>query len=282
MQQFNLFDLMKIILILIFITSESLLSRTYAIRAPSPVEINKCCRIGERLDRNQQCSIGGTEQWWPLIFLIIKKDYYTPHGEAPRFIRAREYHRPNCENPELFLSNIALFSNGSLYLAERNSFIDLTDYCVDKDVALVCLPNTNGADSLIAPVKLTKIRKCCGHHYMTNGATCVPRSEQHAQSSENLFQSQNSSHVDLVYGFPVCSPAANNKYVIADQFRERNLNSENGTYALDSNRILKGDEFCIDHTMQANDIITESVFACADMVSVKEAPELRIEEVCLL
>lgn len=279
----NLNDSMKFIIILIFITSGYLICRTDAVRAPSPIEINKCCRIGERLDQNQQCSIGdGTEKWWPLIYLIIKKANFEPYGDAPRFMRARENKRPNCDNPELFMSNVALFSNGSLYLGERNSLIDLTEYCVDKDVALVCLPNTRGADSLIKPVKLTKIRKCCGQHsiYMSDAATCSPRSEQHGSIPENLFQMQNSSHIDLIYGFPVCSAAANHDIVIADQFREQNLNTKNGTYALDSHRALRVDEFCIDHTVQASNVIAEKVFACADIVAVKGVSEFRIEEVC--
>lgn len=255
-----------------------------AVRAPPPVEVNKCCRIGERLNRNQECSIGdGTDKWWPLIYLIVKNSYFLPHGEAPRFIRPREHKRPNCENPELVLTNIALFSNGSLYLAERNSFIDLADYCVDKDVALVCLPSGKNADSLVSPVKLTKIRKCCGHQsiYLTNDATCVTRTEEHNQIPEQFFTAQNSSYFDLVYGYPSCSAAANNKFVIADQFRENNLNTQNGTYALNSNRVLTVDEFCIEHTLQPTNKITESVFACADVVAVKDVLESKREEVCM-
>lgn len=281
MKQFNLFDLMKLALILMFIECESLFRLTLAARPP--VEINKCCRNGERLDRNGQCTIGdGSLQWWPPIFLIKKRDYFKPHGEAPPFIRSHEYTRPNCSYPDLILSDVAIFSNGSLFLSERNSFIDSIDYCVDKDIALVCLPNANGAHSLIAPIKLTKIRKCCGHNsiYLTNTDTCIVKSDEHTQISDTLFTNQSSSNIDLVYGFPACSPAANHKYVIADQFREQHLNTLNGTYALDSNRMLKMDEFCIDHTVQAANVVTETVFACADLVAVKEAPEIRNEEVC--
>lgn len=277
----NLTDSLKPILILIFITFGCLICRLDAVRAPPPVEINKCCRNGEILDQNQQCSIGGTDKWWPPIYLIMRKDHFQPNGNAPRFMHARENNRPNCDNPELFKSNVALFSNGTLYLNERNALIDLADYCVDKDVALVCLPNLRSADSLMEPIKLTKIRKCCGHHsiYLSEAGTCTSSAEQHGSIPKNLFQMQNSSHVDLIYGFPVCSPAANDKYVIADQFREQNLNTKNGTYTLDAHRTLQADEFCIDHTVQASNFIAEMVFACDDIVAVKGISEFEIEEV---
>lgn len=55
---------------------------TDAGKAPSPVFVNKCCRIGETLDRNQECSIGSTgNQWWPVIYLLQKNSYFIPHGE---------------------------------------------------------------------------------------------------------------------------------------------------------------------------------------------------------
>lgn len=284
MQRFNnnVNDSLKPIPIIIFITFGCLMYGLDAVRAPSPVEINKCCRVGEILDQYQQCAIGGTDKWWPLIYLIMKQANFQPYGDAPRFMRARENKRPNCDDPELFKSNVALFSNGTLFLAERNALIDLADYCVDKDVALVCLPTPKGADSLMEPVKLTKIRKCCGHHsiYLSEAGTCTSKSEQHGPIPEHLFQMQNLSHIDLIYGFPVCPPAADDKYVIVDQFREQNLNTKNGTYTLDSHRALRTDEFCIDHTVQASNVIAEKVFACDDIVAVKGVSQKKIEEVC--
>lgn len=271
--------------ILILITDGIGIEHVLAVRPPPPtVEINKCCRIGETLDRNRQCLIGGngTEQWWPLIYLVAKGSYFAKHGEAPRFIRAREFTQPTCENPELFLNNIALFSNGSLFLGERNFFIDRTDYCIDKDVALVCLPNVNSADSLKTPIKLTKIRKCCRLNaiYLTHAQDCA-QSEQ--ENQRKLFETKNTSNIDLVYGFPLCKGLATHNYVIADQFREHNLNIDNGTYTLEhSHKMLTNDEFCIDHSHQNGNLVTANVFACDELVAIKEAPELKIEEVGIL
>lgn len=271
--------------ILILIINGIALEDVSAVRPPPlTVQINKCCRIGETLDRNKQCSIGektGTDQWWPLIYLVAKGTYYTKHGEAPRFLRPREFTQPSCENAELFLGNIALFSNGSLFLGERNSFIDRDNYCIDKDVALVCLSNVNRADSLKTPIKLTKIRKCCSLNsiYLTHAQNCAQTDENPARQ---LFETRNTTNIDLVYGFPLCKGSATNNYVIAEQFREHNLNIENGTYILEhTQKILTNDEFCIDHSNQNGNLVTASVFACDELVSVKEAPELKIEEVCI-
>lgn len=272
--------------IVIAITISTKFEYIHAVRAPPPVEINKCCRIGETLGQNRQCTVGGSsdDQWWPTIYLINKHSYFPKQGEAPRFMRAREFKRPDCENPELFLSTIALFSNGSLFLGERNSFFDTSDYCIDKDVALICLPGLKNADSLRTPIKLTKIRKCCSlnSHYSTQAQTCIPYSENDHTTPENLFETKNTSQIDLVYGFPSCSPATNNKFVIAAQFHEHNLNDADGTYVLENTRkVLTNDEFCIEYTNHNTNIFTGTVFACDELVSVKETtPELRKEEVC--
>lgn len=248
-----------------------------SVRAPPPVDVNKCCRIGETFDRNRQCAIGGTTDWWPTIYLIQKQDYFPKQGEAPRFIRPLEFKRPNCENPELFSSGIALFSNGSLFLLERNSFFDTSDYCIDKDVALVCLPGPKNVDSLQTPMKLTKIRKCCSLNslYSTDAQTCVPHLANDA-NPQQLFETKNTSHIDLIYGFPQCSDG---NFVIADQFNEHHLNDLNGTYTLkNTKKVLNNDEFCIDHTYQNANLFTGTVFACDDLVSGKalNTPEVSL------
>lgn len=249
------------------------------IRAPSPVEVNKCCRVGETLDRHSQlCSIGASDDhWWPPIYLIAKNQYFSKSGEAPRFVRAHENQRPPCEQPDLFASGIALFSNGSLFLGERNLFIDISNYCIDKDVALVC----KSADALKATVKLTKVKKCCTPtSYLEHARTCIPLSSQIPQQ---LFQTKNISDIDLIFGFPRCS-SANNNYVVADQFHEQNLNLDDGTYTLENSahKVLRNDEFCIDHTHQGANFGTGTVIACDDLVAIKEAPELKNEKVCTI
>lgn len=264
---------LSVSLILILVADDTRFRGILAARAPSPVEVNKCCRIGETLDRNKQCTINSGEtsdHWWPPIYLIGKQSYFPKQGEAPRFLRAHENRQPDCESPELFLNSFALFSNGSLFLGERSLFIDIEHFCIDKDVAFVCLKTS----------KKLKIRKCCSLNsiYQTIDQTCAPHSNGITQK---LFETKNTTYIDLVYGFPRCSSATNNKYVIVDQFHENNLNIDDGTYILENTKkLLKNDEFCIDHTNQNANLVTGNVFACDELVAIKETPELNNEEVC--
>lgn len=251
-----------------------------AIRAPSPVEVNKCCRIGETFDRNSQlCAIGATDDhWWPPIYLIAKNTYFLKQGEAPRFLRAHENTRPSCDQPDLVTEGFALFSNGSLFLGQRNLFIDIANFCIDKDVALVCLAHHKTAASLRTSLQLTKVKKCCTPtSYLEHARSCIPLT---SDAPQKLFQTKNASHIDLIFGFPRCS-STNNNYVVADQFREKNLNLGEGTYTLENTqKKLTIDEFCIDHTNQDANLVTGTVIACDDLVAVKEAPELKNEKVC--
>lgn len=257
------------------------------VRAPSPVDVNKCCPLGQQLDREtEQCTDGGLAKWWPGIYLIKKQDYFKPLGEAPRFVRPREQRRPDCMRPEVFWNDIVLFSNGSLYLAERNIFIDVDSYCVDKDVAMVCLPErANGADSLLAPANVIKVRKCCFQHSVLriNDTNCIPATSEHTLSGRTLIAPNNGTHIDMVYGLPKCAFGAANKFIL-EQFREQKLDRQNGSYLLDSHKVLGTDEFCIDHTEHHANVLTDMVFACADLVAVHDVPandERRNEEVCV-
>lgn len=256
------------------------------VRAPPPVDVNKCCPFGQQLDRTEQCVDGGPAKWWPGIFLMLKQTYFNPLGDAPRFMRPRDQRRPDCMRPEVFWNDIVLFSNGSLYLAERNVFVDADSYCVDKDVAMVCLPSrANGADSLLAPANVIKVRKCCLQHSVLriNDTKCIPETGEHTLSGRTLVEPSNGTHFDFIYGLPKCAFGASNKFIL-EQFREQKLDRHNGSYLLDTHKALATDEFCIDHTEHHSNVVTDMVFACADLVSVHDVPvndERRNEEVCI-
>lgn len=244
------------------------------VRAPSTVIVNKCCSLGQRLDENVQCLDGGSNQWWPSIYMPLKQTHYNPFGEAPRFMRSRENRRPDCMHPELFWNDITLFTNGSLFLVERNVFVGTDSYCVDKDVALVCLPNNaNGADSLLAPANVIKVRKCCLQHSLLriNDTKCIPETSDHTLNARTLIAPNNATHIDMVYGLPKCAYGTNNKYLL-QQFHELKLNLQNGSYSLDSDKMLDTEEFCIDHTEHNSHVVTDMVFACADNLVADDVP----------
>lgn len=264
------FGLLFTCVCLLFFVDVGFISSVQSVRPPVPVVINKCCRIGEQLDQNdQKCLFGGTEQWWPLIYLILKQTYYVPHGEAPRFLKVREQARPICDSPELFTgnNNMAVFSNGTLFLSEKNVFVDADNYCVDKDSAMVCFPQPKGVNSLVAPVKKNKIRKCCGLQFVyTENSKCSLVEEGHKVLSKKLIE--NSTAFEFVFGFPKCKTS--NDFTIVGQFDESNLEHESGNLTL-SGREFKWDEYCLEHTLNDSDSSYVNVFTCAEHFSVPDA-----------
>lgn len=278
MQQVNLYRSVKMTMFVYLSTTLLFVSLAIdgasGVRAPAPVDVNKCCSLTQRLDENEQCIDGGSNQWWPGIYMPLKQQHFKPHGEAPRFMRPRENRRPDCMHPELFWNDIVIFSNGSLFLAERNLFVGTESYCVDKDVAMVCLPNNaNGADSLLAPANVIKVRKCCLQRSLLriNDTKCIPETSEHTLTTRTLIAPNNATHIDMVYGLPKCVHGTNNKYVL-EQFREQKLSRENGSYLLDSHKMVNTDDYCIDHTEQNSNVVTDMVFACADLLAVDEVP----------
>lgn len=234
-------------------------------RTPIPVTINKCCRLGEGMDTASQCNIGGTDMWVPHVYLLNKKMYYMPKGEAPRFFKIKEGTKPNtCKDPELFVgsTDFVLFSNGSLFISEKAQFVSGDDFCVEKDMALVCFPRPEGANSLTAPAKLTKVKKCCGVNsvYQKNISNCVVLEDGHKVLSKNLI---NSSAVDIVYGFPKCDEK--HRYTVAGKFHSDNFDETTGSVTLDTEEKRKflNSEYCLEHTL--NDINSNvNIFTCAE------------------
>lgn len=239
-----------------------------AARPPGTIEINKCCRIGEMLTEDRRCLVGGSENWWPLIFQQRQQRLFTPHGNAPRFMKARENSIPACDQLELVMgtNKVVIWTNGSLLFSERNQFVD--NYCVDQDAALICLHNTqsNDADALVAPIALTKVKKCCpGPNLVYNNseAKCVALNHGHALFAKPIIE--NTTAIDLVYGFPTCNQT---QYTIAGPFDYNHLDKENGSLGIGSGPRLRSGEYCLEHTtdsVEAN-LNTVSVFACAQHI----------------
>lgn len=228
-----------------------------AVKAPPKVYINKCCGIGERLDQ-QQCVAGSTERWWPLIRLMKQQKYFEPHGEAPRFMKARENVRPLCDNPEIHTDlTHAIFSNGSLYLSERALLLDTEKYCVDENVAIVCLPQEHK--------KLSKVKKCCGADTIFSAE--LSNCERIEDGSERIKRLvSNPSALDIVYGFPKCRSAEH--YTVASVFHESYLDYDTGSLTLDSGRQFSWHEYCLEHTTNSINSPNASVITCMEHFSM--------------
>ncbi|XP_037052450.1 probable G-protein coupled receptor Mth-like 1 isoform X2 [Bradysia coprophila] len=247
-------------------------------RVPVPVTINKCCRLGEGMDPNRQCNIGGTEMWVPHVYLLNKKTYFMPKGEAPRFFKIKEGTKPaTCNDPELFVgsTDFVLFSNGSLFISEKAQLVSGDDYCVEKDMALVCFPRPEGANSLTAPIKLTKVKKCCGVQsvYHEELANCIVLEDGHDVLSKKLI---NSSAVDIVYGFPKCE--SNHRYTVAGKFQTNYFDESDGSVTSETGRKFPYSEYCLEHTL--NDIDSNvDIFTCAEQFSGPETVPVKTYDV---
>lgn len=244
--------------------------------APKPVIVNKCCDVDEHLNELGECVDGNTSQWWPLIHMIKIQKLFEPLGGAPRFFTARERSRPSCTAPDLLIGSnkMALFSNGSLYLSERNRFLHPSDFCIDKDAAMLCLSSTDSGadpDSLIAPKKIAKIRKCCGGKavYFKSFNNCGIVQQSHELLQRRLLVA-NASFIDFVYGFPDCEISAH--FTIATTFKQSNLELSTGSLTLDSGRQFEWNEYCLEHTIKDGASPSVSVFTCAEDFVVADIP----------
>lgn len=237
-------------------------------RIPSPVTINKCCRVGEQMDTARQCNFGGTEMWVPHVYLLNKNTYFMPKGEAPRFFKIKEGTKPpTCDDPVLFTGNLSflLFSNGSLYISARAQLVSGDDYCVEKDMALVCIPRS--------AVNATKVKKCCGERlvYQQDIAECVALEKGHDILSKKVI---NSTAVDIVYGFPECEDS--HRYTIAGKFYSDNFNETTGSVTLETGRNFQDTQYCLEHTL--DDINSNvNIFTCREQFSNPETVAIQTE-----
>lgn len=243
-----------IIIIVIIWSSE-------AVRPPKTISVNKCCSAGERLSENFECIIDNDENWWPLIFMIIKQSYFKPNGSAPRFMKFHKQ-RPVCEKPELYIGEhkVALFSNGTLYISERHKFIEPQNYCIDRNVGIICDTHANSPTGSVQAIN--KMRKCCVQNavYKTSDSTCVPM---------NGYDF-NFPQYDIVFGFPACK--VSKYFTIAETFKETNLDRDTNRLILETGRTLLWQEFCVEHVIN-KEMSQISVFTCADNLAVIQNTE---------
>lgn len=243
---------------------------------PSPVAVNKCCRNGEQLDRNGDCTVGGTDKWWPLIYQIIKEKYFEPQGEAPPFFKVREFYQPNCESPELIIDthSMALFSDGKLFLTERNQWIDGDQFCIDKRVAIVCDPNRQNANSINEQFNRTTIRKCCPQNaiYEPN-STCAQLRDGH-EILRRKFLENSTNEIEYRYGFPQCS-LNNNNIAMVGKFNESQFDETTGNLT-SAGGIFQSNQFCLEHFNDTGSVNVH-VFTCAEYLPGSQSETKVIE-----
>lgn len=238
-----------------------------------PIAVNKCCRIGEQLDRNKECTFGSTDQWWPLIVMILKQSYYEPNGKAPPFFKIREHSQPICDSPELISSSHALFSNGTLYLSDRNKLIEKDDFCVDKGLALICDRFAFNEKLIMESLNRTKIRKCCPPNaiYELN-AGCVSLNDRSTLNELKFFESPMNS-LEYRYGFPQCSKN-DQSIAIIGKFNESQFDGNSGNLTI-AEGIFQSEQFCLEHVNDTTDSIKVHVFTCAENLLTTQKVNIR-------
>ena len=238
----------------------SIINETDSANRLGTVEVNKCCPLGGYLDNTQNCvATGGTENWYPKIYLIQRKSLFNKTGRAPPFMKAVENQKPACLNPSFFAEkesdSVVLFSNGSLYLSHKHIILEPDQFCIDKDAVLACM--NEKLDSLRAP--LTTVKKCCGPNsiFVNENRTCVALNPNDAGYYPSITTS---SHVDLIFGFPSC-PEGETGYAIAGKFTAGNLDDETGVIKIESGKEFTASEYCLEHVLEEK---AASVFTCPE------------------
>lgn len=262
-------------------------------RVPTPVIVNKCCGVGQNIGyiggRQHQCVDGGTKQWWPIIYMEKRHRFFKPDGEAPTRIHARENNWPSCSEFKYFRGHNVLFSNGSLYVVEQDLLVNANMYCLDKNLAVVCLADNNnnnnshkqsthGNDSPNAINAVHMIRKCClqNLHFQGNDIVCVPSPSDYMMRLSTAIGINDTAPIKIIYGLPICThltSATKTKYVF-DQFNISKI-LQNGSYALNTHATLTDDDFCVENSVdsvanESNATMIIIILACDMAVVVSD------------
>lgn len=169
------------------------------------IKIHKCCKFGEYLTSSKLCIAGSSENWAPLIFLMSNKTFYEPRGHFPKTFTIQEDQIPLCENQQFFNKDIVVFSNGSLFISEKKVFITPSNYCIDKDSAIVCTQknlNSNQKLQQISEQNQLEVKKCCSPRagYSIKQKSCICFNN----TQPNFLKTIGLKRAKVIYGFPIC------------------------------------------------------------------------------
>lgn len=255
-----------LLLILLFLKESTAETRQTQSTPKIKVVINKCCRIGDVLNKDGSCDAGiGSSKWAPKVYLPKKSSYYPDIGSLPNFMSTSEEVRPTCKNIEQIKStDIFIVGNGSLYLNDKHISINkIEDYCVDQSISLVCRHDKESVPDNMAVIELTK---CCGPNqiYSLGNATKTPCIT--INSSSPLYNSPllDGVFVDLTYKFPDC---VSNEFAIAGPFLSGNHYPETGDVKTESGKVFHPSQYCVDH-VQGERYEGVKIFTCSEHYAI--------------
>ncbi|XP_017065167.1 probable G-protein coupled receptor Mth-like 1 [Drosophila eugracilis] len=244
---------------------------------PPTVKLNKCCHTGEYLNESSNACIAGSEALWlPMVYLVQQQRFFEPLGASPRFMKFLPNIRPSCrldQTTEIFRSrgaNVMLFPNGTLYVRERGLMVQPSDYCVDWEVAVVCVDSLP-ADALEvpgpgathvqkeAPVSL-RLNKCCGKWgiYNTEQQNCYLKTSNQKAADGLLRLSPQLPEGSYLtsYGLPVCARPGG--YSIAGDWQDAKLDRATARLQL-PHKNLSAEQYCLEHTQREGEV---KIIAC--------------------
>lgn len=256
-------------------------------RTPPPtVLLNKCCHPGEFLNATTRTCIAGASErgWVPLVFMVQQRRFFTPYGEKPRFMKFLPNVQPHCQEQiqelELFStrqSNVYLFPNGTMTVRERAVVVEPINYCVDLDVALVCLnkepplPVENkermpgdevSTDAQNGSKTTLRMRKCCGQRgfYDSSVKNCNLRTPTMSATDGQLQLDPQLTlgSYQTIYGLPECQSNNGSGYAIAGDWREATLNRSTGSLQM-AHTNLSALQYCLEHTEKPGEV---KIIAC--------------------
>lgn len=230
--------------------------------------MRKCCRFGDYLDhKSNVCTPGYDGVWSPKIFQSKKKTYSATL--LPYMVQLENERPTNCSEPKLFLNTngagMTLLPNGSLFVTNLHSLFDPEDYCVDRDVALICTPDAKVKKEFSRKLKTEPLRKCCAPNevYMSENKTCAFVDGVGPMALDaQMF--------DVIYAFPDCKTPV---YAIIGKFDMNNVdNSSTLSYSIAPEHVLTAPQFCVETVMQNGRPEKIDVFTCEEHVRENQMP----------
>lgn len=234
-------------------------SETRQSTSKSKFTINKCCRIGDKLNANGKCDPGlGSTLWAPKVF-IRKSGQFITNGSLPLFMNVNEENRPECKNSELYsTSDLTLAGNGDLLVVQKAITIRPSDFCIDQDFGIIC---RNDLPTVLDNMEIIKLPKCCGPHQVYSFKN-VDRPCLSLNNTDPLYDQKLLSFgvIDLTYKFPDCPT---NEYAIAGNFIDTNYDPKTSGVRTESGKFFESHQYCLDHVL--NDRYEGvSIFTCSE------------------
>lgn len=176
-----------------------------------------------------------------------------------------------CVEPKIFPNQdtqkpaMSLLPNGSLYIIQVHKFFDPDDFCLDKEVALICTDDAKAKKEFVHKLKTEPMRKCCAptEVYLSENKTCTSVKDISPMPIEQeLF--------DMIYSFPDCEKPV---YAIIGKYDSRNIdNTTTLTYAIGSDHMLMAAQFCVETVLKSGRPEKIDVFTCEEHVPQSQVP----------